>query len=166
MQKRRKNNRFFQQFTLEYPLKNQRGTRRDISSRTIEASRLRGTARTHENGNEWISGERPRLLEIATRYKLNAKFHRGFVVRRGTQFQIAAAFFFFFFFSLLSRYLITHACAPKRERGGRKMTWVRWHVVVQFIERIYKNWTCPDGRIPSNSVSAVSATFFLSPFFK
>ena len=117
-----------------------------------------GTARTRENGNEWISGERPRLLEIATLYKLNAKFHRGFVVRRGTQFQIAAACFF----PLLSWYLITHAVHRKKEReeGERKMTRVRWHVVVQFIERIYKNWTCPDGRIPSNSVSAVFFLFF------
>lgn len=98
----------------------------DISSWTVEDPGYVTSTRTRDE-NEWISGERPWLLEIATRYKLNAKFHRRFVVAVARNFTSQLRFF-------LVVYLITHVCAPKKKKKekktGRKMAWIRLHVVV------------------------------------
>lgn len=93
----------------------------DISSWTIEDPGYVTSTRIRDE-NEWISGERPRLLEIATRYKLNAKFHRRFVVAVARNFTSQLRFF-------LVVYLITHVCAPEK-KAERKMAWIRSHVVV------------------------------------
>lgn len=96
----------------------------DISSWTIEDPGYVTSTRIRDE-NEWISGERPWLLEIATRYKLNAKFHRRFVVAVPRNFTSQLRFF-------LVLYLITHVCAPKKKKKKteRKMAWIRSHVVV------------------------------------
>lgn len=96
----------------------------DISSWTIEDPGYVTSTRIRDE-NEWISGERPWLLEIATRYKLNAKFHRRFVVAVPRNFTSQLRFF-------LVLYLITHVCASKKKKKKteRKMARIRSHVVV------------------------------------